>query len=381
MKKFLIALLVVGNLFFTSVANAEIKTYEGVGEYLMSDFETFDVAQQRAKQRAEQNACEQAGVYVESRTEVRNAQVTKDEIITMTRGILKILDVQFKREFVDDTTTRIRATVIAQIDSDDVTKWLNKSSQERETLVAQNEALRQSIAEQDKQIAELKQQLADVKTQADRDRMTQAFAAEDKIFLAHQKYEEAKRFYEQGDYNSAIVSFTQVIELTPDNAQAHYMRGSSYDKLHEYAQAISNYSKAIQFSPRDRNWYYSCRGTAYFKLGNYNYAISDFSEAIRIWNNDPRFKHMSFVSYPPQEDYYNRGRVYFVLGNYNQAILDFSMAIEIRPEFVEAYVARGYCYMKLKDWEKSADDLVEATKLGWTTSDIETFLNEFKKSS
>ena len=41
-----------------SIAHAEVKTYEGVGEYVMSDFETPDTAKQRAKVRAEQNAQE-----------------------------------------------------------------------------------------------------------------------------------------------------------------------------------------------------------------------------------------------------------------------------------------------------------------------------------
>ena len=52
MKKFLAAMLVASSLFFTSTSYAEIQTYEGTGEYYMSDFETFDVAQQRARKRA-----------------------------------------------------------------------------------------------------------------------------------------------------------------------------------------------------------------------------------------------------------------------------------------------------------------------------------------
>ena len=35
-----------------NVANAEVRTYEGIGEYIMSDFETPDIAKQRAKIRA-----------------------------------------------------------------------------------------------------------------------------------------------------------------------------------------------------------------------------------------------------------------------------------------------------------------------------------------
>ena len=56
------ALLIGGSFFIAPVANAEVKTYTGEGEYLMNDFETPEVAKQRAKARAEQNAQEQAGV-------------------------------------------------------------------------------------------------------------------------------------------------------------------------------------------------------------------------------------------------------------------------------------------------------------------------------
>ena len=68
-KKISIILFVVSvvvsvalNFVFSPFAFAEERTYEGVGEYVMSDFETPDIAKQRAKSRAEQNAVEQAGV-------------------------------------------------------------------------------------------------------------------------------------------------------------------------------------------------------------------------------------------------------------------------------------------------------------------------------
>ena len=59
-------LLSASLLTFSPNANAELKPYNGVGEYIMSDFETPDVAKQRAKLYAERNAQEQAGVYIKS---------------------------------------------------------------------------------------------------------------------------------------------------------------------------------------------------------------------------------------------------------------------------------------------------------------------------
>lgn len=249
MKRFLTVLLIAGNLFFMPAASAEIKTYDGVGEYIMSDFETFDVAQQRAKQRAEQNACEQAGVYVESRTEVRNAQVTKDEIITMTSGILKIVDVQYKREILNDNTTRIRATVKANIDSDDINKWLAKGSGERATLGEQNEELRRANAEQDKQIAELKQQLANMKTQQDKERIKQKIIDGDKFSLSEQKLKVGIKFGTSGDFNNAITFYTKAIELNSNNNYAYYLRAVAYKALKKYKQAIEDYNKSIVLNP------------------------------------------------------------------------------------------------------------------------------------
>ena len=36
----ILAAIIGGNLFLPSTTSAEIRTYEGVGEYIMSDFET-----------------------------------------------------------------------------------------------------------------------------------------------------------------------------------------------------------------------------------------------------------------------------------------------------------------------------------------------------
>ena len=68
----IMAAIIGGNLFLPSTTSAEIKTYTGTGEYIMSDFETPEVAKQRAKVYAERNAQEQAGVYVNSYSKMEN---------------------------------------------------------------------------------------------------------------------------------------------------------------------------------------------------------------------------------------------------------------------------------------------------------------------
>ena len=185
-SKMLIRFMFIMMLLFTSTANAEVKIYNGTGEYIMSEFETLDIAKQRAKQKAERHAQEQAGVYVSSYTKVKNAQVSEDEIITITSGIMNVVDVDYEVTPLDKgKSIHIVAKIKANIDTDDINKWLAKGIEERSNLAAQNKELQKAIIEQDKQITELKKQLADVKTQQDRDRITQEFANEDKIFLSN----------------------------------------------------------------------------------------------------------------------------------------------------------------------------------------------------
>ena len=95
-KCFVTFFMLICYLFFISTyAFAEERTYEGVGEYVMSDFETPDIAKQRAKSRAEQNAVEQAGVYVDSYTKSVNAIVVRDEITVITSGILRVMETKY----------------------------------------------------------------------------------------------------------------------------------------------------------------------------------------------------------------------------------------------------------------------------------------------
>lgn len=203
-KKFystLAALILVEFLATTSIVRAEIRNYQGVDEYIMSEFETLEIAKQRARQKAARNAQEQAGVYIESYTKTRNAQVSEDEIIIIAAGILNIIDAQYKLTPLEDgKSILIRAIVEVTIDSEDITKWLEKDIRERSAIIAENQELKAVIAQQEKQIDNLKLQLGNVKTAENRERVAEEFAAEDKIFLSNQKLEEGNNFHKEVSY-------------------------------------------------------------------------------------------------------------------------------------------------------------------------------------
>lgn len=283
MKKLFLS-VVLGSLLLMSSLHAQVMTYTGSDEYIMSEFETIDIAKQRAEQKAIRNAQEQAGVYVESNTQVVNMMVTKDEIRTMTAGILKVTDVQYQLTPLQDGKSLIvKASVNADIDTDDFANYLNRPASERADLVAKNLELQKAIAAQDAQIAELKRQLAD-KPQ-DKAIVIEQFAAEDKIFLSNQQLTEAGKLYYQGNLNGAANYCTRAIELNSNNATAYSIRGVIYYKLNDFNSSLADFNKAIELNPSDYKNFYN-RGLAYVKLSNYRQAAQDFSEAIRINPND-----------------------------------------------------------------------------------------------
>ena len=314
MKKFLTALLAAGTLLFASNVNAEIQVYEGTDEYIMSEFETPDVAKQRAKQKAERMAIEKAGVFIESTTEVANMMVTKDEIITMTGGILKLVEnPQYQMIPMEDGSTfRVRATVKAQIDTDDITKWLNRNAGERSEIVKQNRELQKAMEEQDRQIAELKAKLADANSAQDKEKISEQFAAEDKTFMANQKLQDALKFYYAGNLSGAMNSCTESLSLNSNSALAYSLRGTIYYQLGQYPAAVADLNRAGDLNSTDEKIFYN-RALANIKLQNYRAAADDLTIAIQLNPNDA-------------DAYYNRALCYQRLGNFMQFNADMAKA-------------------------------------------------------
>ena len=146
MNKFFTA-LIAGSLLIMSSVHAEIMTVTGSDDYVMSEFETIDIAKQRAKQKALRAAQEKAGVFVESNTDVVNSVVTNDEIHTLTDGILNVSDVQYSQKALPNVNGFvIHATVTALVDTDDIAAWLNRPAGERADLVAKNIELKAALA-------------------------------------------------------------------------------------------------------------------------------------------------------------------------------------------------------------------------------------------
>lgn len=380
----ILAAIAAGNLFFVSPAHAEVKNYDGVGEYIMSDFETPDVAKQRAKLYAERNAQEQAGVYVKSYSKMSNFELVADEIESMTSGILKIISVNYKMIPMEEYGgIMYRAMIVASIDSDNVDEWISRSLSERESLVEKNLALQKQLEEQEKLIEKLKSEAQRNNSPENREKLQQEFSAADKIFMSNVQLEEGNRLVlinSDWAYEKALNCWTEAIELNPQNALAYEARGYYFlYYTRSYSESLNDYMRAINLRPDNaENYFY--RGTCYLNLNDLDSAKTDFERAISL---NPQmsapYGELAFIYVPIDplkaiefadralefdnrnwRAYYSRGLALFTMHNYEAALEDAKEAL--RWGCGDAYQLIGDCYGMLglreeaeKYWELAKD--------------------------
>ena len=159
MKTFLVVILVAASLLIAAPVSASLQTFEGVGEYVMSDFESFDVAKLRAQQKAVRAAQEKAGAYLKTYSRSADSELL-DEISAVTANIIQVTNVRYELQPLEQGVF-IKATVTATIDSDEITKWLDRPESERKAIIAQDKDLQKEIAARDRELAELKKKLAE----------------------------------------------------------------------------------------------------------------------------------------------------------------------------------------------------------------------------
>ena len=360
MKRFLTALLlVVANFFVMPPVDAEIQTYTGTDEYIVGEHETHEVAKNNSKIRAMRNAQDQAGVFIRSRSRMKDLELVDDEVVTLTEGILKVVGAPIHeiRLLGDGKGILIHTTITVEIDTDDL----------------------------DRRLAEIARVHGTKKVPPQENISPPPDKTVDNIALSQQKTEEGWKFWDEKNFNVAKNLFDETIRLNSQNARAWYGRGTSYDELGQYEQAIQDLNKSIELNPNYAKAYNNRgnayrhlkqyeraiqdytrsiqldpnydkarnnRGLAYYKLKIYNKALEDFSKAIQL---NPKYK----------KPYANRGRLYTELKKFKQALADFNKSIELDPKYDYAYWYRGQCYEALGEHDKARADFAKARQLGW----------------
>lgn len=153
-------------------------------------------------------------------------------------------------------------------------------------------------------------------------------------------------YKESGDTAKALSSFETVVELEPENYDAHIQLGNLYAAL-KNKLALDYYGNALSLRPTSTEALYD-RGLFLQNIGEFNKAIGDYKVILKI---DPRYA----------DAHYNIGYIALVYKkDYNTAIDRFTEAIKINKDYVEAYYNRGLAYESKGDKKEAIADYRKA---------------------
>ena len=139
------------------------------------------------------------------------------------------------------------------------------------------------------------------------------------------------------------------MSLQAQSAKQYHKAGEDFAKAMNYADAIDQYSKAIELDP-DYDKAYFNRATAYANVGDHEHAAMDFDRAIVFDEKEA-------------ELYYFSGREWYLHGSYDKALNKLQTAIDLKKNFLEAYQIRSKVYVELGAYKLALDDCLKCLKL------------------
>lgn len=179
-----------------------------------------------------------------------------------------------------------------------------------------------------------------------------------------------------------IASLNNQIDSTPNNYNLYMVRGTLYNLVMNYNNAISDFNVCILKNPSDiialfnraatrykmvevirsmegdnTNSDISINGTKPTELRNeimvldYDFILNDLNNVIKL---SPNFEFA----------YYNKALVQCSRKLYNEALESLNKAIEINPDFAEAYFNRGIIHIYNGNETEGTADLSKAGELG-----------------
>ena len=123
---------------------AENQTFTAMHTYILGDHDSKDDARQRCLLEAKRKILEQAGVYIESASEVKNFNLTKDKITSFAAAVMQVKDTKENFGF-ESGHMMMTLTLKADVDLAEVRNQLAVRQVDagvRDDVAAQNERLK-----------------------------------------------------------------------------------------------------------------------------------------------------------------------------------------------------------------------------------------------
>ena len=180
--------------------------------------------------------------------------------------------------------------------------------------------------------------------------------------------EEANTYYklglsksEEGDYEGALISFNQAVEIDPENLSLYLERSDAKYFLDDFQGALNDITKAIELDPKNANIYHS--------LGLVKQGMSDLKGALIAFNQ-------AIEIHPENHEYYsNRASIRSKLNDKKGAVDDYEKVLELCPGNIDAHLFLGFLKKDLGDMESACSNWKQGADLG--ERDCDEFFEDY----
>ncbi len=385
LEQFYKILLVIAFIIYSPcVVFANTYNIEADGFYTMDEElkENKYIAKERARLEAKRAATEKAGVYIESFSSVKNGELIKDEINTISAQILKIQDEEITTEMIDGTV-RYKCHIVAVVESSNI---LDKLRQDRQKLYEVIEQYKR----REEELLSIKNELLELKTKYktanknDKESISLKIKHNEARFEAMKYVDQGNDFYYQGDYKQAIKLYHCAVELDSSLALAWNNLGFSYCKIDDFHKGLEYLFISAKLEPENPATWNNI-GYAYAGMGDYKKAMNYYRKATMELNSDwsPAWNNLG-AAYGYMGDYQaeiiyckkatqldsnnasawnNLGAAYNGIKDYGKAIDCLQKAIDMDKSSATTWFNIGYAYCGIKDWDRAAGCFSKAREL------------------
>lgn len=303
--------------------------------------ESVYVAQDRAKLDARRALSEQISVYIKSISEMKNGNLTRDEIHTLSVIVMQIESETITTKDIGGEAIQYQCHIKAFIDDSNIFNQLDYVGREnfRETVRRTIEIERET-ARLNAELNELKKKYKNASS-TQRAAINAEIQTNEKNFTAIIWNEQAYIANYQGNFDRAIECCYKAIEINSLSAEAWNNLGYAYNYKGNLDKAIECYKKAAEINPND--------ATPSVNLGGVYNSVGDYENA-------EKFYRQALNAEPNNSDALNSlGYFYIQQGNFDKGIEYCQKALKFDKNHAAAWNGLGYAYNKKKKFYKAIE--------------------------
>jgi tetratricopeptide (TPR) repeat protein len=277
----LISFLLV--LFIPNLTSAELKTFIKEYSYQASELDSKSTSRTMALEQVKRLLLEELGVFLVSKTEVVNFALTKDQITSITAGIVSA-------EVLDERWDGHVYWLKAKIDADPyVVQQAIEVIRNDTKKTSELDAARKRIDALTKDLEAVKNDLGSTPQERQKryTKVVNQKQAMDWMLKFINTFNDKKSFAENKE---ALDAINEAIEIDPEYSDPYLFRAYIYgDIAKDYQKAIEDITKAIQYLAPGTNrtfqnaaGHYEYRALLYKRLGKLPDSINDLMTALEL---------------------------------------------------------------------------------------------------